>query len=70
MLFAVVEGGAARVAGDQRGEFPAGDGVLGREARVEFSGRNRDVAWIGGIAGQGFLDALFDRFDGEVRGDG
>ena len=70
MFFAVVQRHASGMAGDQRGQFLAGDRVPGGEARVEFSGRNRNMARIGGVAGQRFFDALLDGFDEEVRGDG
>jgi len=70
VLFAVVQRQASGLAGDQRGQFLAGDGVPGGEARVQFSGRNRYMARIGGIAGQRFLHAFLDGFDGEVRGNG
>ena len=69
VFFAVVQRHAAGLAGDQRGQFLASDGIPGGEARVQFSGGNRHMARIGGVAGQRFLDAFLDRFDGEVRGD-
>lgn len=70
VFFAIVQRHASGLAGDQRGQFLAGDGVLGGKAPVQFSERNCYMKRIGGVAGQRFLNAFLDRFDSEVRGDG
>ena len=69
MQFTVGESMALRMVQHQRGELAFAHGVAGGQPRCETPAFYVDAARIIGIAGQGFLDALFHRLDGVTLAD-